>query len=746
MATYNQNAMTLPNGDVVNFEDAYGRVEYIRGTWASATNVWTGVTTDPVLYDGKKIVLFFPYGGNSSNATLNLTLSGGGTTGAKNVYFNSTTRCTTHYGQYAHVEFVYHSSMQIGSSTYEGWWSLPGRDTTINYQMRHYNNIYCKTAAAAYQMVCGTDTGYIPAVANAVFDVSYPLLTTQAAWTAGSNYGNGFFEYQDQNIRNAFPALGSSYAGLTAKKMVYLVGSSFIGVSFTIDSTLVTCTPNAEGKFYIPIGIAYSTYQYYFYSQRVVYTYSNGTLSPVGSGGGGGATGFGGVEMHGVELLSSGWSNGSQTVSISTAAIASSDFLSIPQVETAADYTGAGIVLSTVNVDASLHTASLTFTCTATPISNVSTTVIVSTSAMETEIDLAAAIANYPKIQNGKWYTWNMTTEQWVDSGVKAGISSITQTTTSTADEGINVVTATLSDGTTSTFNIRNGSRGSQGPKGDDGDSAVFYFLNKTVAVADWASDNTYSDYPYKATVTCTGVTANDGALVTFSLEDSESLIFAPICNTVTNGVEIWAKEAKAITIPTIAIFPPISGSIETPSASWLDQVYPVGSVYMNSTNTNPSSILGGTWTLIDKYFSNLTIGSDNYTTYFTAGSGITIAYMGAYRSEHAIEVVRLTYTSTSVMSDDQVTVGTFDFTALGCPSGPAYATFFTSHSDGGNGFVMTQVSTGGVLSNTDVVTKTSGGTIAAGSTIAVNNLRIVLPITRIADSACDRFYWKRTA
>lgn len=54
-------------------------------------------------------------------------------------------------------------------------------------------------------------------------------------------------------------------------------------------------------------------------------------------------------------------------------------------------------------------------------------------------------------------------------------VSSIAQTTTSTADGGTNVVTARLSNGTTTTFNIKNGSKGStgatgpQGPKGATG-------------------------------------------------------------------------------------------------------------------------------------------------------------------------------------------------------------------------------------------------------------------------------------
>lgn len=46
------------------------------------------------------------------------------------------------------------------------------------------------------------------------------------------------------------------------------------------------------------------------------------------------------------------------------------------------------------------------------------------------------------------------------------GVSSVRQTTTSTADGGNNVVTVTLSNGTTSTFSVKNGSKGSAGSDG----------------------------------------------------------------------------------------------------------------------------------------------------------------------------------------------------------------------------------------------------------------------------------------
>ena len=49
------------------------------------------------------------------------------------------------------------------------------------------------------------------------------------------------------------------------------------------------------------------------------------------------------------------------------------------------------------------------------------------------------------------------------------GIQSVEQTTTSTEDGGTNVVTVTKTDGATSTFYVRNGSRGSAGPAGPTG-------------------------------------------------------------------------------------------------------------------------------------------------------------------------------------------------------------------------------------------------------------------------------------
>ena len=53
------------------------------------------------------------------------------------------------------------------------------------------------------------------------------------------------------------------------------------------------------------------------------------------------------------------------------------------------------------------------------------------------------------------------------------GIQSVEQTATSTEDGGTNVITVTKTDGTTSTFYIKNGSKGSAGPAGANGHTPV---------------------------------------------------------------------------------------------------------------------------------------------------------------------------------------------------------------------------------------------------------------------------------
>lgn len=85
-------------------------------------------------------------------------------------------------------------------------------------------------------------------------------------------------------------------------------------------------------------------------------------------------------------------------------------------------------------------------------------------------------------------------------------------------------------------------------------DSLVLFFTNKTIATSEWVNDITYENYPYRADIACSGVTANYYPEVVFSLADAVSGYFAPVCESFNNIVRIYASNIpeNTITIPTI--------------------------------------------------------------------------------------------------------------------------------------------------------------------------------------------------
>ena len=76
-----------------------------------------------------------------------------------------------------------------------------------------------------------------------------------------------------------------------------------------------------------------------------------------------------------------------------------------------------------------------------------------------------------------------------------------------------------------------------------------------SVTVSTWVSDNTYADYPYRASVALTGVTSSDFAEVTFSAADAISGYYAPVCETYSGGVYLYSTTDDSITVPTIVVF-----------------------------------------------------------------------------------------------------------------------------------------------------------------------------------------------
>lgn len=83
---------------------------------------------------------------------------------------------------------------------------------------------------------------------------------------------------------------------------------------------------------------------------------------------------------------------------------------------------------------------------------------------------------------------------------------------------------------------------------------AKLCFANTAVPAAAWASDSTYADYPYRAAVALSGVTAAMVPEVVFGLAAMADTSFAPVAECYNGGVYIYAADAPeaTITIPTI--------------------------------------------------------------------------------------------------------------------------------------------------------------------------------------------------
>ena len=79
-------------------------------------------------------------------------------------------------------------------------------------------------------------------------------------------------------------------------------------------------------------------------------------------------------------------------------------------------------------------------------------------------------------------------------------------------------------------------------------------FSNKSVAVSAFKADSTYADYPYRAAVALSGITAAYTPYVMFSEPDAATGIFSRNADSYAGGVYIYANKipSAAVTIDEI--------------------------------------------------------------------------------------------------------------------------------------------------------------------------------------------------
>ena len=256
---------------------ALSSTECIVGTQTASTNAWTGRASFASLVDGQTILYWLPFAGTSTAATLNLTLSGGGTTGAKAVYISSTTHCTTHIAAGNMVQMVYRSNVTIGTATYTGWWiSRTLNDNTYD-RIRFNNAVKAKTAISASRLIVGDSGGFFHLAAGSVFDVDKPILWAVSAITAAATGTNNYLSYPSVTLRNNT----SSTWTATQYETLYLSGT-LVGNIFTVGSgDWLTTNPADESLTYISLGYMYSTYQMYLYPEHPMYRIVGGILKAV---------------------------------------------------------------------------------------------------------------------------------------------------------------------------------------------------------------------------------------------------------------------------------------------------------------------------------------------------------------------------------------------------------------------------------------------------------------------------------
>lgn len=174
------------------------------------------------------------------------------------------------------------------------------------------------------------------------------------------------------------------------------------------------------------------------------------------------------------------------------------------------------------------------------------------------------------------------------------------------------------------------------------------------------------------------------------------------------------------------------------------DLIYPVGSVYVTNENVNPKSKFGGEWTLINKEFAYSWVSSG-----FTFNS--TNTQSGAFAAilkGHTIEL-RLTWQNKVAISDNTVTIGTLNSSAIGLDSSGVHTTYNTGFNDylGGIGMFCLSWSSGtGTLVVWDWATRSTSYPTTTGQGCNMSFTFLAQSHENMLDSFCDKFYWKRTS
>ena len=272
-------------------------IPLVVGTQTTKTASWTGeAPTITELKDGQSIRYWLP-AEPTGNATLNLTLADDTETGALPVYFRGTTRMTTHLAVNNCAVFTYREDVQIGSSTYTGWW----------YNYGYYVDTVSRTRADNLRPVAGDTIIYgrniVLEDGDGVFRSITRSNSTNTSHTCATqgfkNPAEMFYYSNSSNVAvgatmasnymfSAYNALDFRYNSncgttLIPNHPIYLIfehktdGLYYLKTGAWWTQTLPTTD---DGYVYVYVGHAYSTNYYNFAPSHPMLCCRNGVIVP----------------------------------------------------------------------------------------------------------------------------------------------------------------------------------------------------------------------------------------------------------------------------------------------------------------------------------------------------------------------------------------------------------------------------------------------------------------------------------
>lgn len=173
-----------------------------------------------------------------------------------------------------------------------------------------------------------------------------------------------------------------------------------------------------------------------------------------------------------------------------------------------------------------------------------------------------------------------------------------------------------------------------------------------------------------------------------------------------------------------------------------VDLIYPVGSYVITKTNSNPSSKLGGSWTLRHKNLSYKYLEGTSLIEFASSGLDTsTTSY--AYRQGDVINL-SLRFTPTAAVGDTKLSVGTLNLNNLGV-TGLGITRHILAVGDAAEGAAILAIDSSGAVSTQDFIGAEGKTASVAGETLYAN-LTLAVNESHKIESHCDQFFWERTA